>query len=216
MRAAGRKPHDATRLAAVRPMVMAAEVPPPSCPPPPGFVPALVKNDVDPTCTIAGLINCARLWLLKTAGFDPFYEEGRLLQLYADIAGCSIADIPNTDGLVMLDVLEHVQTVGFRPTEDLVMVPRFRRIETTDLIAIKTAIAATGSVYLGVDLDQADLSGGALAGPLSGPVVGGHCAPGAGYNTTVFDEATWGELMTADDAWILSRVMEAYEVTWTL
>lgn len=215
MRALGRKQHDTSRLAAVPHMVMAAESPPPTCPPPPGWVPALVRNDVWPTCTIAGLLTCARLWTLKTLRFDLVYDEDLLLQLYATIAGCSVANIPNTDGLVMLDVLEHVRANGFRPTEDTVMVPEFRRIEVADLTAIKTSIAATGSAYLGVNLDQADLSG-PLVGALTGPVVGGHCAPPAGYDLTEFDEATWGELLTADDTWVLPRAMEAYQITWTM
>lgn len=211
----GRLPHDPSRLAVI-PHLMATGAPPPEIvTPPEGFIPLLVRNDELPTCTIAGLINCARLWTLTKHGYDLATDEDLLLEFYARVAGCQVSEIAETQGLVMLDVLESAQRDGFRINSQNVLVPMFKRIETDDVLAMKDSVATTGSAYTGWDLRQCDMTSDWI-GDVSSPAEGGHCAPEMGYHPGGFVDATWGVERPADDAWVLSRAAEAYSVSWTM
>jgi hypothetical protein len=213
----GRLQHDPARVAAVPRHVMGSSLVPETVLPPPGFKPLLVKNDVLTTCTIAGLVNCARVWTLKRFRYDPVVDEDLLLEFFCQVAGVPVTDIAGVDGLVMLDVLEAAQRIGFRINSQNVLVPEFRAIEVTDLGAVKDSIAETGSCYAGFDLRQADLSiDGTWDADTSSPIDGGHCAPPVGCSPQGFTEATWGIEKPATDAWMLSRLEEAYSVSWTM
>lgn len=215
----GRLPHDPARVNAVEPHRMSAEAPPPLVyPPPPGFRVELGYNATLPTCCVVGMLNAARLWCIRKHGFDLRYQITRLLDFYALVDGCAATEeaIAATDGLLMLDVLETAMTKGFRINEQDVLVPAsFKRIETADTTALRQAIAECGSSFVGVDLRQADMTGD-WVGDVAGPTVGGHCTPPIGYDPAGFVEATWGEEKPCDDAWMLSRVQEAYRVEWAI
>jgi hypothetical protein len=216
--ALGRKPHDPERFAAV-PLhdAMASEPLPEDCPPPPGFIVEPGYNLTLPTCTVVGLLNCARLWTIKQHKFDLAYELPRLLTFYAAVAGCepTTAAIAATEGLRLLDVLEYAQANGFQINTQDVLVPLFRRIEVADMTSMRQAIATTGSVYPGYDLTPADMNS-PWTGNVAIPVYGGHCAPGIGYTSAGFTDATWGMEQPCDDAWVLSRIQEAYRIEWTM
>ena len=164
----GRLPHDPVRLAAVPPHVMAAEAPaPPELPRPSlEWTPSLVRNDVAPTCTIAGLTNSARVWDLLR-GYDLVTREAALLAFYASLAGCqdTEAAIEATEGLVMLDVLEAVATKGFHigAQDDEPLVPRVNADPAgRSGAALRDAIFSRGTAYIGVTLRQADVQPGAI------------------------------------------------------
>lgn len=214
----GRLPHDPAAVAAVPPHVMAADAPPPpSYAPPPGFVVEAGYNLTLPTCTCAGLLNVARLWSIRKHGFDLAYQVERLLTFYALVAGCAPTEaaIAATDGLMMLSVLQTAQAHGFQISDQTILVPEFRRIETADLTAMRAAIATCESAYVGYDLRPGDMTGGWI-GNVPGPIIGGHCAPPIGYDPLGFIDATWGTERPCDDEWMLSRVQEAYAVDWAM
>lgn len=190
----GRLPHDPADVAAVAPHVMASAPVPEAYAPPVGFRVELGYNDQLPTCTVVGLLNSARLWCFRKHGFDLAYEKQRILDFYALVSGCAATEsaIMATDGLVMLTVLQTAQEKGFRINSQDVLVPEFKRIEITDLNAIKVAVAGNESAYVGFDLREADLSGDWL-GDVSGTVAGGHCAPPCGFDASGFTDMTWGE-----------------------
>lgn len=213
----GRLPHDPDRLAAVEPHVMAAVPVPAIVTPPPGFKVETGYNLTLPTCTVAGLLNVARLWCITNHGFDPAYDLPRLLDFYALVAGCepTEAAIGATSGLIMLDVLETAQSKGFRINSQTVLVPLYRRLDTTDPTALRQAIATCGAAYTGEDLYTPDMNG-PWVGPVSGTLVGGHCAPPIGFSPDGLTDATWGEEQPCDDEWWTTRVQEAYAIEWTM
>lgn len=217
----GRKPHDPTRVAAVTSHRASITTPAPLVLPRADIVwtPTLAANDQLPTCTIAGLINSARMWALLH-GFDLVNAEAQLLAFYAAVAGCADTEaaIAATDGLVLLDVLEHAQKVGFDIGAQAPLVPEFTAIHMPDIAGIRDAIYSRGTAYIGVTLYEADMAPGATwTGGIAnvGAVVGGHCIDPCRYTETDFSVATWGGEIEADDEWISTRTDEAYAVSWT-
>ncbi len=215
----GRLPHDPTRVAAVKPHVMATTAPAPKDLPRSDLVwtPTLADNDALPTCTVAGLMNSARMWALLH-GFDLVNVEDKLLAFYAAVAGCAPtkAAIAATDGLVMLDVLEHAQRIGFDIGAQAPIVPDLAMIHMPNMGALKDAIFTKGSAYVGITLYEPDMQPGAsYTGAPSGSVVGGHCLDPWSFTAGGFGVATWGRTIHANAEWLMSRIDEAYAVTWT-
>jgi hypothetical protein len=222
--ALGRQPHSPQRVGAAPQHRMSAEAPAPLILPRPGVLtkPSLVRNDVLPTCTIAGLLNHLRAWAQAFHGFDVGEDDQLLLNLYAAIYGCAptVEAIAATDGLVLMDVLEYVQTHGFRIDSQNVVELTFTSIDVTDMDAVRDAIDKSGGAYLGVTLYQADVVPGLTAwtGGIgnAGPAVGGHCIVPKGYQQQTADTATWGILIPADDDWYLPRLDEAFDIRWIM
>lgn len=164
-------------------------------------------------------MNSARMWAL-VHGFDLTQVEANLLSFFSKLAGCADNDAARaaTDGLVILDVLENALSGGFDTGAQTPLVPRFRAIDVTSPAAIKDAIFTTGTAYIGVLLRESDMRPGASwTGGLAtaGAVVGGHCISGWNYGAHTFGLATWGESIEADEAWLMSRIEEAYALSWT-
>jgi hypothetical protein len=199
---------------------MAAEAPAPLELPRPGLVwtPTLARNDVLASCCIAGLANSLRLWCLAYHQFDPLVSDDMLIAFFCECAGCdqTEAAMEAVPGLMMLDVLELAQRKGFDVGAQAPYVPEFRAIDPHDLAALRDAVA-NQTAYVGVTLYQAD-----LRTPLNwfgapvGPVDTGHCLTVPRYSASGFVDATWGQEVACDDAWLLGRVSEAYSVRWAL
>jgi len=219
----GRRPHDAARVAAAPQHRMSAEAPAPVDLPRPGILtqPSLVQNNVLPTCSVAGLINHLRAWA-QLQGFDLPENDQLLLDLYASLAGCATtpAAIAATDGLVLLDLLEHIQANGFRIDSQNVVELTFAAIDISNIEAIRDAVYRDAGAYLGVTLYVDDVQPGlaAWAGavPSGAAVAGGHCIMPKGYAGQTFDVATWGELMPTDDEFLLARLDEGWSIQWKM
>ncbi len=215
----GRLPHDPARVGAVTQHRMALAPAPASLPRSDiAWTPSLVRNDVLPTCSIAGLMNSARIWAL-VHGFDLVNVEGALLAFYASLAGCAATEaaMEATDGLVLLDVLERARNAGFGCGEQTPLVPRFASIQLSDA-ALKDAIWAHGAAYIGVMLYEADVEPDAkwVGGTeKAGAKVGGHCVAPWRYTSDGYGIATWGGTTEADPEWLASRIEEAYSLLWT-
>jgi hypothetical protein len=217
----GKRPVDPARVSKVPPHILAAGAPPPASLPRTNIVwtPSLVANDRYPTCTIAGLINSARMWALLH-GFDLVNTDSAMLAFYAFLAGCADTDaaISASDGLELLDVLDHARGSGFDAGQQVPLVPLFRSIDIASDAALKDSVYSTGTAYIGVTLYEADVQPGAVwTGDTSnaGKPVGGHCITSYAYDATTYQIATWGETMEADEAWLQSRMDEAYSLSWT-
>jgi hypothetical protein len=218
----GRLDHDPARAAAVEPHLLAAESPAPADFPLSDIIwtPSLVKNNILPTCTMAGMLNAARIWALRH-GFDLVSDDDSLLADFARIAGCAdtIAAIAATDGLMLLDVMYYAAAGKFDVGEQATLIPRVKRIDFTNMDAIRDAIVNTGSACIGVTLLQADVQPGAkwLGKPKNaGPAAGGHCITLYKYSANgLFGAATWGDTIEVDEAWVDSRTNEAYSLDWT-
>lgn len=218
----GRKPHNPERIAAVRPHVMGTTAPAPLILPRSDltWTPTLARNNVDATCTVAGLINSARIWALMH-GFDLVYSEESLMAFF-----CAVAGVPNTpeaiaavDGLVMQDVLDHAKVHGFNIGAQSPLVPLATRVDPQDVTALKDVINSRGSVYIGINLYAQDMAPGAIwrgADAVTSPFVGGHCDCPWNYpKPNEYGQATWGETMVSDEAWLLSHIDEAWAIEWT-
>lgn len=220
----GRKSHDQARVAAAPRHRMSAAAPAPvECLRPSILTqPSLVHNDTLPTCCIAGLLNYLRAWAQQEHGFDLPENDQLLLDLYGTIYGCppTIEAIAATDGLVLMDVLEYIQAHGFRIDSQNVVELTFASIDVTDMGAIRDSIDKTCGAYLGVTLYEADVTPGLLAWPgsiaASGPIAGGHCVVPPRYGRGSMTNATWGELMPTEDAWLLPRLNEAFSIRWIM
>lgn len=219
----GRVDPDLARVAAVEPHLLAAESPAPADFPLSNIVwtPSLVKNNILPTCTMAGLLNAARIWALRH-GFDLVSNDDDLLADFARIAGCAdtIAAIAATDGLMMLDVMDYAAAGKFNVGEQAALIPRVKRIDFTNMGAVRDAIVNTGSACIGVTLRQADVQPGVAKwlGGLknAGSAAGGHCVTLYKYSVNgLFGAATWGDTIEVDEAWLDSRTNEAYSLEWT-
>ena len=214
----GRKPHDAARVAAVAPHVMGFAPVPATCPRTDiVWKPSLVRNDVLPTCSIAGLMNAARMTALLH-GYDLVDDEAALLAFYAALACCADTEaaMEATDGLVLLDVLERARDAGFTCGEQTPIVPLFSSIPLSGQ-ALKAAIYGRGAAYVGVMLYEADVEPGAKwTGGIAraGAKVGGHCVAPWRYTPDNYGIATWGGTTEADPEWLMSRIEEAYSLRW--
>jgi hypothetical protein len=210
----GRLNHDPSRLAAIPAHTMAAGAPVPEVvTPPEGFRVELCRNDLYTTCTTASLINAARVWALKTGRFDLVYDVDKLLAFFCRVLGIPVSAIATAEGAVMMDVLENAQSGGFQINDQDTLVPMFRRI--TDADGLRQAIASTGAAYVGVDLDEQDMSQDWTARAM-GKVEGGHAIALIGYRPGGFTAATWGVEKLCDEGWLMARLQEAYLVTWAL
>ena len=215
----GRLPHDPARVAAVTPHVMALEKTPTSVPHANIiWTPTLARNDVLPTCSVAGLMNSARMWALAN-GYDLVNTEAALLSFYAALAGCAETEaaMAATDGLVLLDALEKARDAGFTCGEQTPIVPLFSSIPLSGA-ALKDAIWSYGSAYVGVMLYEADVESGAkwVGGVAkAGAKVGGHCVAPWNFTPDSYGIATWGGTTEADPEWLMSRIEEAYSLRWT-
>lgn len=220
----GRRAHDPARVAAAPRHRMSAEAPAPADLLRPAVLakPSLVLNNSLPTCGIAGILNYLRAWTQQKHGFDLPENDQLMLDLYAAVYGCDPTQdaIAATDGLVLIDVLEHIQAHGFRIDSQNIVELTYTSIDITDIGAIKDSIDKTGGAYLGVTLYEADVVPGLLAwtGSIAatGPVAGGHCTTAKDYTRTGMNDATWGELMPTEDAWLLPRLNEAFSIRWIM
>ena len=219
--ALGRKPHDALRVGQIAKHRMGAggPLPPAISRSNSAWTPTLAQNDVLPTCTVAGLANSFRAWCLtRHVPFDPTVEDGALFDLYAAVAGCAPtpAAIGATDGLVMLDLLDHVRLHGFRFRADQPPAEMdFAAIDPTDLRAVRDSILVHGSAYGGFSLYASDVAEPTRwDGQPAPPSVGGHCAVPWGYSESGFEDLTWGQIVTDDLAWWSTRAEECYSIAW--
>ena len=216
----GRLPHDPARVAAVQPHRMGASGPLPATYPGAArtWTPTTSLRGTLPTCVVDGLANSARLWAMRN-GFDLVVDDGKLLGLYAMLAGCAPTPeaIGLTDGLVMLAALEHVAAHGFDIGLQTPLAMEFRAIDPQDNAAIRDAIYTKASALMGFTLYQNDMQEPlSWQGAPAGAVVGGHCIVPWRWGVGGFEDATWGETIDCDDAWLAARIEEGYALAWGL
>jgi hypothetical protein len=220
----GRLEHSPEWLSTVDPHVVGATGPVPASIVRPDWQPSLVDNLILPTCSVASLVNNARIWSIVRGGFDLVVSDPSLLAFYAGLAPCAdtIAAIAATEGLQLQSVLQAAQRGLFTAGQQAPMVPLYRAVPATGE-AIRDAINASVSVILGVTLYQADIRQGAewRGGFMNaaGDPTERHAILVDAYDAAgMFSVCTWGqrELDGADEAWITSRTDEAYALIWTM
>jgi hypothetical protein len=184
----------------------------------PDWTPTDARNAVLPTCCVAGLANSLRLWGLMH-GFDIAVAEQKLFDLYAAVAGCAPTPeaIAGTQGLVMLDLLQHVRRHGFDFGGQAPAELTFAAIGPQDTAALRDAIYVRGSVFAGVTLYAGDLvlPPNRIGAPV-GALDGGHCIVPFRYSATGWTDADWGQPIEDSLEWMAARLDEAYAIQWLL
>ena len=190
------------------------------------YQPGLFGNDELPDCTTVGIANSATAsGLLRSA--PPVIIDGKPQRLYADVIGqpdASDAVLAATDGAVVMDVLNHVATLGFDAGQQVPLVPIPRTIHNArQAIAGVTCAETLGVGYLGIRLYQRDMDT-VGQGPWtaavndSGPFVGGHLLLSWDYtgrgNDALVRFATWGMLQPGTWAWLMERLDESHGLEW--
>jgi hypothetical protein len=219
-RSLGRMPHDPVRIAAERPHVMSATAPAPLVLSRPAVLaqPSLVFNDSLPTCTVAGLINCARAWA-QLHGFDLTYTDDACLAFFAKVAGCdnTIEAIAKVPGLVMQDVLDYGRVNGFDCGGPVILEYDYQVVDPHDEAAIRDVISLDGGAYVGIDVyarDMADPDNWNTTVSTAGELVGGHCLVPKDYTTLNYDAVTWGEDLQMTNVWLDERIQEVFRIEW--
>ena len=225
----GRNPHDPERLARG---LMAAPAPMP-------YLPLLDRsaidpqpstwdNDQTPDCTTAGLANSLTAQGVILSA-PPIIAANKPLSLYATIKGMPGAteqQLAATDGAVMMDVLDYVETNGFDVGGQVPMVPvqRFVIHNAREAIAGVMCDKKTTVGYLGIRLYARDMDvigQGPWTAKIadSGDLVGGHCLLSWDYAKGLSDNdllslLTWGIKQPASWAWLMERLDESHGLEW--
>lgn len=218
----GRLPHDAAALAQASAHRFGA-VPPPaaldrSAVP---FTPLLGQNDLYTNCTVVSIENMIEAQS-ALRGFTTYIDPVKALAFFADCAG-NPPDLTTVDGLVYLDVMNRVASVGFDTGHDVLMgIPG---TVGTDRTSIASAMATLGGVGLGVMLREADEEDWAAGRSIDakpdadrGAVVGGHALFGWDYLGLGDDEPLravwWGKLVNTSWRWLQQAIDEAHAARW--
>jgi hypothetical protein len=221
----GRLPHDVARLEAAQRHVFGAIKPPAvldrqSI----QFDPGLYQNDILPDCTGAALANCAQARAALN-GFALGITDDHVRAFYAACVGVSddIVALTQTDGAVMMDVLDRQSKFGFEIGQQTALVGLSNTIDQKSRTALAESLNEFGGAYWGVTLRERDVEPGLdewdlKPGRDDGQPIGGHCVMAWDYTGLSDDDtvrvATWGKWMPATWAWVSSRLEEAHVIRW--
>jgi hypothetical protein len=219
----GRKPHDPAAVAAA-PRHKFGAVPPPAVLDRSAveFVPVLGQNDRYTNCTVVSVWNMIEAQSALNGFGQTYMDPAKALSFFADCAG-NPADLTTVDGLVYLDVMNRVASVGLDTGHDrLFGIPG---TVGTGRSEIAVAMAQLGGVGLGVILreaDEEDWAAGrmidARPGEDRGAITGGHALFGWDYLGLGDDEPMravwWGKLMPMTWRWLRQALDEVHGARW--
>lgn len=185
------------------------------------YRPRMFGNNILPDCSAAGLANLA-LAVSTLAGAEIAIDDALVPAFYAACVGCAPTEsaMAATDGAVLLDVLRRQVVQGFDVGGQTAFVGLSGTVplRRTYLAQI---VSQLGGAYLGVDLYERDMEGGAVwdaDGRDPGALVGGHCVVMWDYlglaDTDTLRIATWGGLQSVTWRWLANRLREAHGVFW--
>jgi hypothetical protein len=216
----GRIPHEPAALARAPSHRFGA------VPPPPildrsrvSFEPSLYQNDILPDCTAVALANAAR-GVAALNGFDLVLNQSSVPAFYGACVG-NPANLAETDGAVMLDVLARQAAEGF-DVGPQTLHGLYATIDSHSRWALACGMARLGVGYWGVTLRERDMEHATVwdvqAGRDDGDVVGGHAIIAWDYSGLADGDTlrigTWGGWQPATWAWVAARLDEAYGIVW--
>lgn len=177
------------------------------------WLPYLGKNDIQPVCTSAGMMNAAR-WLAHLQGFDLNAVEAMVQPFYAGCVGCAPTDdaIMATAGASVPVVMSRLAEPGYDLAPAITYTGIARRIPD-DSRTIANCIARFGFVGAGVGVDQTrDNFDTAIWTAGSTAAHEDHFVPLLTADQDVVTFATWGQIWAADWGWIDQNLAEAWVV----
>lgn len=160
-------------------------------------------NDVLADCTIAGIANGILQRTTLALGTPLVMPDATVRDVYFGLTGGS------DDGLVETDVLTWFARTGIDLGRQAPEVALWARVDHTDPVALKRAIADFGSVYVGWDLPPDALTANEWTGTAQ-TGVDGHCTLIAGYDADRWYCPSWGEVIAATDGFRVAYMREAY------
>jgi hypothetical protein len=166
-------------------------------------------------CTIAGPHHADQVWKWNASGLIAPTEQGPgVLADYVAFCGY-VPGNPLTDqGGNEQNVLKDWMTVGMtNPDGTKDKIVGFVEIDPTNPDYIRRAIAECGVVYFGADIPEewTEIGGsGSNWGLSNGPIAGGHCFIGCGFDPDQFLITSWGINAVNLDVAALKYVTECY------
>jgi hypothetical protein len=174
----------------------------------------MLGNDQFGDCVAVTWANMRRL-VTATLATENYPTMNQVIALYK-------TQNPNfpaqDDGMDIQTCLEYLNHNG---GPDSAKVVAFAKVDFTNLDEVKAALAIFGCVWLGVNVQQANIDQFASGQPwdyVSGsPVDGGHSVIGGGYSTTPSDDVrfvTWAQETGFTDNFWSKQLEEAWAVIW--
>jgi hypothetical protein len=174
-----------------------------------------VSNCVE--CSVAHYLATVSRYVHPASPLIP--TEAEAIAMYSAVTGYDPTNPATDNGTYFLGPqgmiqywAEHGVTVG----GVLNKVTAAARVDFTNKIRLKQAIALFGFVFVGAEMRQDDLESGFLFRAGSSPVVGNHEFLFCGYqdiaDVTFWDIMTWGGMFRATDGWLRQSVRECVVV----
>ena len=168
-------------------------------------------NDRIGDCTCAAAGHMEQAWT-AAASSEVTVPDSAVLKLYELASGYDPATGANDDGAVMQDVLGLWRKSGLGGHKIL----GFAQIDHLDHAQVKAAIAAFGTVYVGVNFPQSAMdqfdAGREWTVVASSPIEGGHAGNVGAYDSGTYTCVTWGEQQKLSSQWWAAYVEEAWVV----
>jgi hypothetical protein len=174
----------------------------------------MLGNDQYGDCVAVTWANMRRL-VTATLKTEYYPTMNQVIALYKT----QNPNFPTQDqGMDIQTCLEYLHNTG---GPDGTKVVAFAKVDFTNLDEVKAALAIFGCVWLGINVQQANVDQFASGQPwdyVSGsPVNGGHSVISGGYSTTPSDDVrfvTWAQETGFTDNFWNKQVEEAWAVIW--
>lgn len=157
----------------------------------------MLGNNEYGDCGVAGLQHLFMAAAADTGATEAFPTTEQAVSYYLDYTG------GQDGGVVLADYLAHVHTNGYFEHT----VTAYAPVAVHDVPTLQFAIWAYDAAYCGIAVTEAMQQAFAAREPwtlevLDSPVLGGHCIPIVGYDSTYLYAVTWGQVQPiAYSAW---------------
>jgi hypothetical protein len=184
----------------------------------------MYQNNIWGDCTVAGVFH-ALAAITANSGIVPggaMFSNAEVLKVYEAVSpGFNPIGDVNDNGATLVSVMQYGIKTGFKDTAGKVhKLAGYAEVGNyTNLALLKSALYTFGSVYMAVNLQQAQENQFSEGLPWSyvpgSPIVGGHCIPmelsslddpGVSYNETII---TWGAKQKVNRPFLENQLSEA-------
>lgn len=174
----------------------------------------MLGNDQYGDCVAVNWANDRRK-VSGTLGTEYYPTLAQVLQIYKT----QNPGFPNQDdGMDIQTLLEYLNQTG---GADGVKCIAFASVDYTNLEELKAAIALFGGVWIGANVQQANVDQFDAQQPWDyvpgSPLAGGHAIDSGGYETSAAHDVkivTWAQVVAFTDAFVSNLVEEAWVVIW--
>ena len=171
----------------------------------------MLGNSTYGDCTICGAAHLEMATALDDHQPVPMFTDTEVESVYFDLTG------GQDTGLVEADVLQAWHTTGlFGSAQDPRRIAGYAPVDHRNQTELKSVVATFGGAYLGVAVPESAQEQFQAGQPWTvvpgSPVVGGHCVPAVGYDSTYLYVVTWAKCWAVTWTWVDRYLEEAYAV----